>query len=180
MEPTTRRELEGLLTKWTEASSKLRQGEKELLVATLDLVSQEKIRIAWGADYNDGSPCLIKANDLMLQDTQPMGNHFNDLISTYDSINYLFRQEDINKDNFCSPIVADILIRHFAPFEYSTPLPMSEDEAPTLEAYFIEPSDESLLDSWLRTNTAPPEPNYSTPTSMEGTEATPCRENTDA
>jgi hypothetical protein len=121
----------------------------------LNLVSEGKTHLVWGADYRDGKPCLVNAVGQMLSTS---GGHgipmlaFRDVVSEFDRLNGLMFEAGINKDGYVSPLAADFLIRNFGEVK---PMVVEEVTAEVKETPYVEPSDKDLMESWLSAMQAP-------------------------
>lgn len=146
-------------SKWTDATAALPWGAQRALHDTLSLVSEEKVTLVHGADYKNGSPCLINAAATMLSKINGEGgggkpsSFFGDIVSEFDAINSHLVRVGVNKgDGYVSPMAADVLLAHFSPLR--TPEVSDQvTEATKTEAFanvtYREPSDDEIMRDWL-------------------------------
>jgi hypothetical protein len=145
-----------LRTKWEIATSKLPWGVHRVFKEAFNLVANEQIKMVWGADVRDGSPCLVNSVHSMLSDkTLSPSSAFPEVVSLFDQINRELRADGINSDSLVSPMAAEILLRWFAPEPpkptvdpavFSSPVDIKDGN---FTAITPEPSDEQLANDWL-------------------------------
>lgn len=145
-----------LYTQWNEATAKLSWGVQRVFRDALTLVSEGKVHLAYGADYNDGSPCLVNSVAQMLTTGGGQGipsANFGEVVSLFDRINRHLHGVNVNTENGrVSPLAADIMLRYFAP-EREKPIEVAVNEATQAEAFanavHVEPKDEDIARDWL-------------------------------
>lgn len=139
---------DNLFQKWTEATSRLDWGKQRVLHDTLTLAAEGKIKVVYGADDYDGSPCLINAVGCMVK-SQGEAPSINEpvIVSLFDQINRYLETVGVNPDQghgHMSELAAETLVRYFAPLKE---IPETQEiEEPTV--YFVEPTDEELQAAW--------------------------------
>lgn len=144
-------------TNWTKATGDLLPGQQAVFLDVLNLVSEGKAHLVYGADYRDGKPCLVNAVGAMLTTSGGQGvptQYFPAVVCEFDRLNGEFYGAGINTDGFVSPLAADILIRNFGEVKemiVETPDPVSVEATPV----YVEPSDTELMQSWLAAMQAP-------------------------
>ncbi len=162
-------ELTNLLKDWKTATGNLRNGEASVFHATLEMVEQGQIKLAYNTDYNSDAPCLVKANENMLENTNPSAD-FSDVVTAYDALNSYFAKYGWqNTSGYCSPFAAEVLLRYFGDFdkeELVIEVTPAGDQIP-----YREPSDESLLIDWIDANASGVGSNF--PVGNELIEVTP-------
>lgn len=142
---------DNLLHKWTQVTAGLDWGKQRVLHDTLTLAAEGKIKVVYGADDYDGSPCLINAVGCMVksQGETPMTNEPH-LVRLFDSINKWFIDKGVNTEGIpghMSPLAAEILVQYFAPLR-EIPSGTPVGEIPIAEPYFVEPSDAEIQAAW--------------------------------
>ncbi len=143
-------------TAWTKATGDLLPGQQAVFMDVLNLVSEGKAHLVYGADYRNGKPCLVNAVGQMLstgggQDIP--SREFGPLVSEFDSLNSQLLAAGINTDGYVSPLAADILLRTFGDLKEMDLTPPEVKEEPAKP--YVEPSDEELMQSWLSAMAAP-------------------------
>lgn len=141
-------ELNELTARWKHETGKLPWGVQKAFKDALTLVREGKARIVYGADYKNGSPCLVNATAQMLGAIDGEGGHgkpmenYGDAISLYDKINRQLFDAGINTEQkIVSPEAAYYLLSNFGPDQ------KVDDVVPNLyEAHF---SDGELARQWL-------------------------------
>src|SRR5699024_6923033 len=107
-----------------------------------------------GADYSNGSPCLVNAVGSMLTTGGGQGvpsTHFGPVVSLFDRINRELQYKGINKNGTVSPLAAEILLQHFGELK---PVPEKDVVDATAEVIagqlgvYREKSDEELAKEW--------------------------------
>lgn len=147
------------LTNWKAETAKLPWGVKRVFRETFKAVADEQVHLVWGSDYRDGKPCLVNAVATMLGSTLGKGGggiptqHFGRIVGLFDTINQALMEQGVNKDNYVSPMAADILLHHFADVSDEPEFDVATPEV--VEHPYIEPSDEALAAEWLATMHAP-------------------------
>lgn len=146
-------DLDTLLKDWKNVTGRLPWGAKRTFHQAFTLVSEGKIRLAYGADYRDGSPCLVNAVAQMLTTGGGKGipsTHFREVVSKFDAINIQLASNEhgyVNDDGFVSPLAADILLRNFADISDEPESKATEvNESP--EPY-VERSDDDFMQDWM-------------------------------
>lgn len=146
-------------TDWHDATSKLPPGVQRVFINTLEMVRDEKIRLAWGKDYNqNGAPCLVNAAANMLSVINGEGGngkpiaYFNEVVSLFDAINRELYEKNINKKFEVSSLSASILLHHFGIVKELT-LEDHVSDAMGLTAFehgvYTEPSDADIARDWF-------------------------------
>jgi len=79
---------------------------------------------------------------------------FGDVVAAFDSLNYTFKNQDVNKDGYVSPLAAEILIRNFGDLKPEPDIDTSTVGELSNGAY-IEPTDEEMAQDLLNAMTAP-------------------------
>src|SRR6478735_9796767 len=119
-------QIDHLLKQWNLATSEARWGVQKVFHNVLTLAAEEKTTLIYGADYRNGSPCLVNSVGALLTVGGGQGipmQHFGEIVSLYDEINQYFENIKINTDpGTMSPIVAEVLVKNFAPFDEEPPL----------------------------------------------------------
>lgn len=141
---------------WNEATAALPWGAQRALKETLQSVADEQIKLAWGADYNDGTPCLINAASTMLKAVDGEGGHgkpsmaFPNIVSAFDKVNQHLFDKGVNTHHLVSPLAAEILVANFAPLKDEPQRPEQSDVAlPISDIPYVEPNDEAIMQDWL-------------------------------
>lgn len=118
---------------WNRVTADLPWGVQTVLKDTLELVESGDVQLVWGADYSGNHACLINSVAQMLTTGGGYGipmAHFGPLVSLFDRINRDLKVQGVNKNNYVSPLAAEVLLRYFAPIK-----PQPEDaKADTVEA----------------------------------------------
>ncbi len=126
---------------WTKATGDLKPGPQAVFLDVLNLVKDGQMHLVHGADYRDGKPCLVNAVGQMLTTGGGRGipsEHFNQVVSAFDTLNAAFLKAGVNKDGYVSELAADLLIRNFGEVK-----PMVVSDAPT-DGHYVEPSDAAM------------------------------------
>lgn len=148
--------LSDMWVNWNKATGNLKWGVQEAFREAFNLVSEEKVTLVWGADYSNGSPCLVNSVASMLTTGGGSGipsQHFHEVVSLFDSINRELFAKGVNVEyGRVSPLAADMFLRYFAP-KQEKPVETQVDEAMAPEAFangvVLEPKDEDLAKDWL-------------------------------
>ena len=146
--------MKDLYVQWNVATSKLSWGVQKVFRDAFQLVSEGKVTLVWGADYSNGSPCLVNSVASMLTTSGGHGipsTHFGEVVGLFNRINRQLMVQGVNKDNNVSPLAADIFLRYFAP-EQPEPIDRKVDKAMESEAFancVSEPTDEDMAKDWL-------------------------------
>lgn len=148
--------LKQLWPQWNEATGNLSWGVQKVFRDAFTLVAEEQVTLVYGADYKDGSPCLVNSVAAML--TTGGGNgvpsaHFYPVVSLFDRINRELQERGVNTTpGKVSPLAADMFLRYFAP-EQEKPVAKQVNEAMANEAFahavHTEPNDEDMARDWL-------------------------------
>lgn len=142
-------------TKWTEATAALPWGAQRVLKETIEAVRDEQITLVHGADYYNGSPCLINAAATMLGSIGGVGGtgkpsaHYGELVSEFDRVNAYLYPKCGGDGRIVNPLMAEFLLANFAPLKEqpsadTKPLKSTDD----LHIY-VERSDEELMLDFL-------------------------------
>lgn len=130
---------------WTKATGDLLPGQQRVFLDVLNLVSEGKAHLVYGADYRDGKPCLVNAVGQMLSVGGGAGvpsRNFGDVVGQFDTLNAAMLDRGINTDGYVSPLAADFLIRNFGEVKPMTMnAVVTKDEVATP---YVEPSDEAM------------------------------------
>lgn len=157
---------------WHSATADLPWGVQTVMFDTLQAVADGQVRLVHGADYKDGSPCLVNAVANMTEAGGGKGvpsSKFSNLVGAFDHINRFLQGEGVNEDDgFVSPLAAEILLRNFGQLK-NKPVAAAVSEAVAPVAFetgvYKEPSDEELTRDWLNAlsedHVCPPEPTES-------------------
>ncbi len=137
-------------TEWNKATSELPWGVQTVMLDTLKMVAEEQITLVYGADYFDGSPCLVNAVANLTTAGGGRGvplSEFNDLVCAFDDINNMLLGRGINISKNVSPLAAEILIKNFGTLK-EKPVESAVNHAMQREAFdnnvYREPSDEEM------------------------------------
>lgn len=138
---------------WNKATSDLDWGAQNVIHTALELASEGKSSIVYGADYSGGGACLVNTVGQMLAVGGGSGipsHHFGDMVSQFDRLNREFFSRGINTDSTrMSPLAAEILLHNFGTLK-DQPLPSEPKMVPTNNREIIpEISDEDLAANWL-------------------------------
>lgn len=142
---------------WTTATGNLKPGQQAVFLDVLNLVSEGKAHLVWGADYRDGKPCLVNAVGQMLSTGGGRGipmQEFGDVVGQFDTINGALYEAGINTDGYVSPLAAEVLIRNFGEIKEMERTEVKESVTPDNKPY-IEPTDDEFMQSWLSAMQAP-------------------------
>lgn len=143
---------ENLLQLWTKATDSLPWGKQRVLHDTLTLVANDQIKVVWGANDFNGSPCLINAVGCMVKSAHeaPATNE-PQIVMLFDKICRQFMDQGVVDDQYLSPLGAEILMRYFAPLKETPVVAQAEivDEA------YYEPSDADIQAAWDAANETP-------------------------
>lgn len=138
---------------WTKATGDLLPGQQRVFLDVLNLVSEGKAHLVWGADYRDGKPCLVNAVGQMLSTGGGLGiptAQFGGVVGEFDRLNGEMLKEGVNKDGYVSPLAADFLIRNFGEVkEMITEDVPTPDGVNVAQPVYVEPSDEQFMADWL-------------------------------
>jgi hypothetical protein len=166
---------------WTDATAELPWGAQRALYNTLELVRDEKISLTHGADYQDGTPCLINASANMLSSVNGEGGHgkpslhFHEVVASFDNLNRLLYTSHVNLEhNKVSPLAAEFLLHNFAPLK-EKPVETAAEEILLNEAFAegisVEPTDEEFTRDWLNAlSSIAPEMDYTNGATSESRE----------
>lgn len=141
---------------WNKATGDLLPGQQAVFLDVLNLVSEGKAHLVWGADYRDGKPCLVNAVGQMLSTSGGHGipmQQFGDVVSEFDRLNARMHEQGINENGYVSPLAADILIRNFG--EIKPMVVTEETEVVEPVKPYVEPTDEQFMSAWLDAMKAP-------------------------
>lgn len=145
-----------LLTSWNKATGNLSWGVQEVFRDAFQLVSDEKVTLVYGADYSNGSPCLVNSVASMLTTGGGYGvptASFGRVVTLFDRINRELEREGVNPgDGKVSPLAADIFLRYFAPAQPKPEvIPQQTDKVTHNETYtaYVEPKDDAMAQDWL-------------------------------
>lgn len=125
---------------WERVTAELPWGVQQVLHDTLELVSEDKIKLVYGADYSGNHACLINSVAQMLSVNKGEGGYgipmqyFAPLVGTFDQINRQLKRDGVNTDQYVSPMAADVLLRYFAPLR-EKPIEAEVNEATQMEAF---------------------------------------------
>lgn len=100
---------------WTNTTEMLPSVKQRTIQDTLLLVQQGDIKIVYGIDQLDGRPCLINAIGAMVKDVNesPISNE-QGLVTAFDAAcRYLFNMGMGDEPNIVTPLMAEVLVRHF-------------------------------------------------------------------
>lgn len=138
--------MDELLKSWTAATTNLKYGVQRVFHDVLALAAEGKTHLAYGADYHNGSPCLVNTVGAMLTTgggSGIPGRHFGEVVELFDSINREFAERGINTEyRQVSEVAAETLLRNFAPLK-EPETPMKENEF-GFDGPYMEPSDEYM------------------------------------
>lgn len=144
--------------RWNEATANLPWGAQRVFHQTLEAVRDEQIKLAFGADYSNGSPCLVNAAATMLGAINGVGGsgkpsaHYSKLVRAFDDINRYLAPKCNVHDGIVSPLMAEFLIANFAPLK-DEPATDTAEAAISTEAFatgtYIEPTDADLMRDFL-------------------------------
>lgn len=126
---------------WTKATEELSWGKQRTLFDTLTLVSEGKVKVIYGNDSFQGSPCLINAVGCMVKDaSQSPSQNERVLVRAFDIVcrSEFERSGVIEEAPYLSPLGAEILIRNFAPLKPVPALGVAET------AKYKEPKDSEI------------------------------------
>lgn len=140
------------LKEWTVETAKLPWGLQRVLHDALNLVAEEKISMAWGADVHAGVPCLMNAvSNMTQQGNRVPGEYAPAIVSIFDEINGRFHAEyeDIVKTdlNIVHPFCARALVTNFAPFKDAPTLAPLTTDFDTCD--IVPNGEEDCLNSWV-------------------------------
>lgn len=146
-------------TAWNVATSNLPWGVQSVFLETLKAVRDHGTNLAYGADYVEGSPCLVNATAVMLSSIKGEGGknkpatHFEEMVIAFDNIcRDMYGKGIGEREQIVSPLMAEFLIHNFGTLK-DRPLESSVNEATANEAFasniYFEPSDEDLMRDWL-------------------------------
>jgi hypothetical protein len=145
-------------SKWAGATEALPWGAQKVLHDTLSLVAEGKVTLVHGADYSDGSPCLINAAATMLGSIGGVGGkgkpsaHYGPIVSEFDQINRHLVSVGVQSGNKVSEIAAEVMLAYFAPLK-EKPVEAAVTEATQTAAFetatYREPSDEEMMRDFL-------------------------------
>lgn len=106
---------------WTEATANLSWGAQNVIHTALELAKDGQVKIVYGADYYDGSACLVNTVGQMLEVGGGSGipmHHFGAMVGEFDRLNAEFARQGVNSDwRTMSPLAAEILLQHFGPLK---------------------------------------------------------------
>lgn len=148
--------MEQTLKAWKVATDDLAWGVQHALHDTLTLVSEEKVRLTWGADEFKGVPCLINAvANLIAVDVNQVhpGTWFTNIVSHFDRIGQGLFSNKLTPFREVNPLMADILLRNFGTLKEQPNLEDVSDEDEYLKestGSYIEPTDADMSDSLSR------------------------------
>ena len=155
------------LSNWNTATGNLPWGVQDVFRSTLESVKDEQINLAYGADYNSGSPCLVNATAVMLGKINGEGGQgkpssaFGPVVSAFDAANRDIAAKLLPSQHtpgLVSPIAAEILLNSFGTMK-DKPVSSSINEAMANEAFatgsYVEPSDDDMAREWLLALSAP-------------------------
>lgn len=142
---------------WTEATANLSWGAQNVIHTALELAKDGQVKIVYGADYYDGSACLVNTVGQMLEVGGGSGipmHHFSSLVGEFDRLNAEFARQGVNTDfRTMSPLAAEILLQNFGPLkDQPVAEPIAEpttQELPGHREIIPEVSDEEFAASWL-------------------------------
>lgn len=138
---------------WNKATSDLDWGAQNVIHTALELASEGKSSIVYGADYSGGGACLVNTVGQMLAVGGGSGipsHHFGAMVREFDNLNREFLSRGINTDSSrMSPFAAEILLRNFGTLK-DQPAPSEPKMVATNNREIIpEISDEELATDWL-------------------------------
>ena len=158
------------LSDWNAATANLPWGVQDVFRSTLESVKDEQINLVYGADYANGSPCLINATAVMLGKINGEGGSgkpsafFGPVVSAFDNANRDIASKLLPSQHtpgLVSPIAAEILLGAFGAMK-DKPIASSINEAMANEAFatgtYVEPSDDDMAREWLLALSAPCSP----------------------
>lgn len=142
---------------WTEATANLSWGAQNVIHTALELAKDGQVKIVYGADYYDGSACLVNTVGQMLEVGGGSGipmHHFGAMVGEFDRLNAEFARQGVNSDwRTMSPLAAEILLQHFGPLKDQPVVgPIADpiaQELPGHREIIPEVSDEDFAASWL-------------------------------
>lgn len=154
------KDLSSLLNDWTNATGNLKPGVQRVFHDTFEGARDHNTHLVYGADYNDGYPCLVNTVGTMLSTGGGRGipaTYFGEIVSLFDRINRELEHSGVNDNpGFVSPLAAEIFLKHFAPLkEMPTP---SEETLKQVDMPYYEPTDLEMaqdLVSLMRGDTPP-------------------------
>jgi len=136
-------------------------GVQSAFRTALEAVAEGQIKMVWGADSYNGSPCLVNAiNQMIHKDAAHSPSNFaGEVVSAFDNINRKLYQAigEPNADqNYVTPFVAEILLQKFGVMALQ---PQDEPikEPSVMDDPYVEKSDEALMTEWLTAQTKPEE-----------------------
>lgn len=140
--------LDTLFTSWTKATANLKYGVQRVFHDTLSLAAEGKTTLIYGADYRNGSPCLVNTVGSMLTVGGGSGiptANFREVVSLFDQINVELFSRMVNTTlGTVSENAADVLVYHFAPLKEVPETPAVVGE---VDGTYYEPTDEEVAES---------------------------------
>jgi hypothetical protein len=150
---------------WTKATGDLQWGVQRALYETLGAVAQDGVKLVYGTDSYDGSPCLINAVANMLAldvNAVSPASWFPSVVAEFDRINKDLWVRGVNPETYMvSETAAEILMANFGPLK---PVPTEEEfkaaaaeHLAAVEANrpYVEPSDAEFADMLAASDNVP-------------------------
>jgi hypothetical protein len=154
-------DLSTMLEGWTDVTGALKPGVQRVFKDTFDLAAAGETTLIYGADYRDGSPCLVNTVGTMLTNGGGQGvpsAHFGEIVSLFDRINRELESSGVNeRHGYVSPLAAEVFVRNFAPLKDMPVKPIQDQNVSNTLPYY-EPTDEEMAQdmvSLLRGDTPP-------------------------
>jgi hypothetical protein len=147
-------------TSWTAATGSMPWGVQSAFKTALEAVADGQIKMVWGADSYNGSPCLVNAiNQMIHKDAAHSPSNFaGEVVSAFDSVNcslYKAIGEPNADSNYVTPFVAEILLQKFGVMALQPQDVEIKKEPSVMDDPYVEKSDEALMTEWLTAQTKP-------------------------
>jgi hypothetical protein len=150
-----------LMSNWTAVTAELPWGVQLAFKTALQAVADGDIKMVYGADSYQGSPCLVNAvNQMISHEASVSPSAFaGSVVSAFDNVNCALLGKGVNTDSrYVSPFAAEILLQHFGPMK-----PVPEIQAPgdvsTLKdgvnTPYVERNDTEMMNEWLAAQSNP-------------------------
>jgi len=140
---------------WTSATAAMPWGVQRAFMTALETVRDGQIKMVWGADSYNGSPCLVNAiNQMIHSDAQASPMQFaSDVVGNFDKVNRALYETYGEAAGFDSQYVtvasAEVLIHHFGTLKPEPDFSTPEDITPKV---YVEKSDTEMAQEWLDAN----------------------------
>jgi hypothetical protein len=135
----------------------MKWGVQSAFKTALEAVADGDVKMVWGADSHNGSPCLVNAiNQMIHKDAGASPSQFaSAVVSAFDVLNRELYQQigEPNADqHYVTPFVAEILLRHFGAM---SPKPADVEPEPVnvIDQPYVEKSDDEMAMEWLTAST---------------------------